>query len=284
MNTKELDEVLDALRKTQWDVELCDTPVPFYDNEVMCGMPASVGDVVKELIMEPHETLSMQAEFYIIAKGDSMVGVGIEDGDWLRVTTQATANDGDVVLALLDGDCTLKSYCEDEDGQAWLVPQNEKYEAFPMSDATEARILGVVCGVVKKAPRVKYGDCIKLIRKAKQGMERKEEYSHAQISRSIQTIAPMVKVARQWYAVCRVLEDLTVVGENDFDAFCQLVKAEVPEHLHLPSRDEMSRMAVQSFKRPVAIWTELNAPVQGKRFRDYLKIAQRMQNLLNATD
>lgn len=58
------------------------------------------------------------------------------------------------------------------------------------------------------------------------------------------------------------------------------MKAEVPEHAHLPVRDEIVRMAVQSFKKPVAMWNELNAPVQGKRYKDYVKIAQKMQDLL----
>jgi hypothetical protein len=71
-----------------------------------------------------------------------------------------------------------------------------------------------------------------------------------------------------------------VVQEEAFATFCDLVKAEVPEHPHLPTRIEMQRMAVQSFGKPVAMWNELNAPVQGKRFGDYVQIAERMQELL----
>ena len=68
--------------------------------------------------------------------------------------------------------------------------------------------------------------------------------------------------------------------EGDFEGFCQRVKAEVPEHKNLPTRAEMQRMAVQSFKKPVVMWKALNAPVQGKRFNDYVKIAERVQELL----
>ena len=56
----------------------------------------------------------------------------------------------------------------------------------------------------------------------------------------------------------------------------------MPEHPHLPPRDEMVRMVTQSFKRPVAMWNELNAPVRGKRFKDYVMIAEKMQELLES--
>ena len=259
---------------------VCDTPIPFYDNIVKCGSPTGVGDIVREVKMVPHATLSMLQEFFVVAGGDSMEGVSIEDGDILRVKAQPTANDGDVVLAMFDGDSTVKTYCEDEKGQPWLVPQNPKYKAFPMSDADDACIVGVVIEIIKQRPRVKFRDCQTLIEEAKEARNMGEEITEGQVSRAIKAIAPMVELGRQWYAVCRVLVDVKVVTEGDFEGFCQRVKAVVPEHPHLPARDEMVRMAVQSFKKPVAMWNELNAPVQGKRYKDYVKIAERMQELL----
>lgn len=276
----DFDQLLELLEKDGRRPMVCDTPIPFYDNIVKCGSPTGVGDIVREVKMVPHATLSMLQEFFVIAGGDSMEGVSIEDGDILRVKAQPTANDGDVVLALFNGDSTVKTYCEDEQGQPWLVPQNPKYKAFPMSDADDACIVGVVTEIIKQRPRVKFRDCQTLIEEAKEARNMGEEITEEQVSRAIKTIAPMVEVGRQWYAVCRVLVDVKVVTEGDFEGFCQRVKAEVPEHPHLPARDEMVRMAVQSFKKPVAMWNELNAPVQGKRYKDYVKIAERMQELL----
>lgn len=276
----DFDQLLELLEKDGRRPMVCDTPIPFYDNIVKCGSPTGVGDIVREVKMVPHTTLSMLQEFFVIAGGDSMEGVSIEDGDILRVKAQPTASDGDVVLAMFDGDSTVKTYCEDEKGQPWLVPQNPKYKAFPMSDADDACIVGVVTEIIKQRPRVKFRDCQTLIQKAKEARDMGEEITEEQVSRAIKAIAPMVEVGRQWYAVCRVLVDVKVVTEGDFEGFCQRVKAEVPEHPHLPARDEMVRMAVQSFKKPVAMWNELNAPVQGKRYKDYVKIAERMQELL----
>jgi hypothetical protein len=121
---------------------------------------------------------------------------------------------------------------------------------------------------------------MKIINKAKREMACQREITQEQVSRAIREIAPMVEVGRQWYAVCRVLEDVKVVAGGDFEGFCKRVRAEVPEHNNLPTRIELQRMAVQSFKKPVAMWNELDAPVQGKRYKDYLKIAERMQELL----
>ena len=116
MDEKELKRIFEDLERQGWQPMVCDSPVPFYDNEVMCGVPNDVGDTVKETMMLPKEFLSMQPEFVVKAKGDSMKGVGIDEGDVLQVVTEVQAMDGDTVMVLLDGEYTIKTYCEDEGG------------------------------------------------------------------------------------------------------------------------------------------------------------------------
>lgn len=278
MDEKELKEIFEMLEQQGWKPMLCDTPVPFYDNEVACGVPNGVGDVVKETMMIPRQFLSMQSEFYVKAKGDSMKDADILNGDLLQVVTAGNVSDGDIVLVYLDDDFTVKTYCEDDEGHPWLVPQNDDYDPIRMEDYENVWIVGVVTQVTKRAPRISYRTCMKIINKAKK--QQPKDIKPEQVAKAIQQVASMVEVGRQWYAVCRVLMDNGVVDEGDYDAFCERVKAEVSEHSHLPVRDEIVRMAVQSFKKPVAMWNELNAPVQGKRYKDYVKIAQKMQDLL----
>ena len=278
MDEKELKEIFEQLEMQGWKPMLCDTPVPFYDNEVACGAPNGVGDVVKDTMMLPKEMLSVLSEFYVKAKGDSMKDADILDGDLLRVEKTCNVSDGDIVLAYLDDDFTVKTYCEDEEGHPWLVPQNEDYEPFRVEDYDHVWITGVVTQVTKRAPRISYRSCMKIINKAKK--QQPKGISPEQVARAIQQVAPMVEVGRRWYAVCRVLEDVGVVAEGDFEGFCQMVRAEVPEHQSLPTRVEMQRLAALSFKKPVEMWNELNAPVQGKRFKDYVKIARKTQDLL----
>ena len=278
MDEKELKEIFEKLEQQGWKPMLCDTPVPLYDTEVACGVPTGVGDVVKETMMIPRQFLSMQSEFYVKAKGDSMKDADILNGDLLQVVTTGNVSDGDIVLVYLDDDFTVKTYCEDDEGHPWLVPQNDDYDPIRMEDYENVWIVGVVTQVTKRAPRISYRTCMKIINKAKR--QQPKDIKPEQVAKAIQQVASMVEVGRQWYAVCRVLMDNGVVDEGDYDAFCGRVKAEVPEHSHLPVRDEIVRMAVQSFKKPVAMWNELNAPVQGKRYKDYVKIAQKMQDLL----
>lgn len=277
---KDFQRLLEDLERLGWQPMVCDTPVPFYDNEVMCGVPNGVGDVVKETMLLPKELLSMQPEFMVRAKGDSMKGIGIEEGDVLQVVTDVQAMDGDTVLVWLDGDYTIKTYCEDETGHPWLVPQNEAYEPIRLEDYERVTIVGVVKKVTKCAPRASYRTCMRIISRAKEKRPEMKAVSPEQVARAVRGVAPMVQVGRQWYAVYRVMVDCKVMKEEDFGTFCELVKGEVPEHPHLPPRDEMVRMVTQSFKKPVAMWNEANAPVQGKRFKDYVMIAEKMQELL----
>ncbi|MBQ9666231.1 MAG: hypothetical protein IJV33_07155 [Bacteroidaceae bacterium] len=279
MDENELKKIFEALRAAGWEPMLCDTPVPYYDNAVMCGVPADVGDVVEdEVRMMPKEFLSMQPEFMVKVQGDSMRDAGIVEGDVVKVVTQVQAADGDIVLAVVNGEVTVKTYCEDEEGQPWLVPQNADYSAFPLRGGDRVWIIGVVKQVVKQAPRIKYRSCIQLINKAKE--QHPVVVSPMQVGRAIRGVAPMVEVARQWFAVYRAMVDASVVGEDDFEGFCTLVSDEVPRHGHLPVRDELQRMATLSFAKPVRRWDAENAPVRGKRFNDYLKIARYMEQLL----
>ncbi len=276
---KEMLVLLKDMTQQGWQPMLCDTPVPCFDNEVMCGVPNGVGDVSEESMMLPKELLALQPEFIVKAKGDSMLGAGIESGDMLQVVADARVMDGDTVMALLDGDYTVKTYCEDDQGHPWLVPQNEAYDPICLDGYEQVKIVGVVKQVTKCAPRANFRTCRKMIDMAKMKEAGTRTVKPERLAEAVRQVAPMVKVGRQWYAVYRVLADCKAVKEDDFDGFCKMVRRTVPEHGHLPRREEMFRMAVQSFKKPVAMWNEGNAPVQGKRFVDYVKIAETLTKL-----
>jgi hypothetical protein len=231
------------------------------------------------------ELLSMHPEFMIPVRGDSMRDAGIVTGDIVRVVADVTLNDGDIVLACIDGEYTLKSYCEDEEGQHWLVPQNDTYSPILLDGKTNVRIYGRVKEIVKTAPRVAYRKCMEVIRKMKKTKETANDeraITPQQVSEAIAAVAPMIVTGRQWYAVYRPLVDLRKVDKGDYEGFCQLVRSIVPDHAHLPTAQEMQRMAVQSFDKPVPLWNERNAPVTGKRFKSYLSIANKVKSYLSA--
>ena len=280
MTEEELKEIFKDLEEQGWKPQLCDTPVPFYDGRVPCGSPNGVGDVECEMAMMPREYLPMNRVFMATVTGDSMKDANIFAGDIVVVESGVSISDGDIVLVRIDGECTLKSYCEDENGNPWLVPQNAEYDAFPLKESQSIYVAGRVRDIIRQAPRIKYNACQKYIRKARAKQLEPEEISQVQISQTIREIAPTITVARQWYAVFRAMVDMNVVGEEDFDTFCTMIKTEVPKHAHLPVRDEIQRMAIMSFTKPVSMWNPDNAPVKGKRFSDYQKTAKLTKQLL----
>lgn len=84
--------------------------------------------------------------FALRVRGDSMVGAGILSGDHVVVRPQQTANDGQIVVARIGDEATVKRL-KFTGGQVWLMPENENYEPI---DGSEAEIIGLVKAVVRK--------------------------------------------------------------------------------------------------------------------------------------
>ena len=115
---------------------------------------AEIGDDdMSEYILLPKTLVGMYPEMFVPVEGDSMRDAGYEPGDRLRVRFGVTAHDGDNVLAMVDGRCTVKSLLTDEDDLRWLVPQNENYDAIELTEGMDVRIMGVVVGVEKASTR-----------------------------------------------------------------------------------------------------------------------------------
>jgi len=86
--------------------------------------------------------------FVVIAEGDSMVDAGIDDGDYVIVKSQPVAEDGQIVVAFIDGETTLKRFFRDEKNKKIILhPENENYEDIAY-DYLE--IQGIAVHVIKK--------------------------------------------------------------------------------------------------------------------------------------
>ena len=83
--------------------------------------------------------------FVLRVVGDSMVDAAICDGDWVVVRQQPTAENGDVVAAMIDGEATVK-VLQRRDGHVRLLPRNDLYEPL---DGDEATVLGRVTAVLR---------------------------------------------------------------------------------------------------------------------------------------
>ena len=113
---------------------------------IACGQPAFAEENIEEYVTLP-ESIFGKGECYILrARGESMIEAGIEEGDLVVARKQNTADNGDIVVALVDGEATLKRFYK-EGNSIRLHPENSTMEDFYVDDCY---IQGVAINVIKK--------------------------------------------------------------------------------------------------------------------------------------
>ena len=90
-----------------------------------------------------------EATFFVRAKGNSMFGAGIFDGDLLVVDKSLTPSSGDIVIAVIDGDLTVKRLIK-HGGIITLKAENSRFKEIELKDGQELQVWGVVTSTVKK--------------------------------------------------------------------------------------------------------------------------------------
>lgn len=283
--SNELKQILLELKAAGLNPQLCDAQVPYFETAVRAGFPAEcwADEAWTEMMEMPRGMLGSHPSFIIDVVGDSMADAGIEDGDRAMVATGVMPRDGDVVVAKLDDGYTIKCYYEDEKGRHWLIPRNDsstKYKPILLEEQETVRVFGVVCNLMKRAPRVAAREMRRAVSKELDRRKKLVAIPEEMVQTTLREIAEEIEVARQWFAVYRAMVDLSVIEAGNFKGFSEMVREAVPQHAHLPVMDDLQRMDVESFSKPVALWDEKNAPVQGKRFRRYVEIAQQTEKLL----
>ena len=118
--------------------------IPIVGN-VAAGSPILAQECVEDYLT--FDTGSRSGEFFALrVRGDSMINAGILSGDKVVVRPQKTAENGQIVVALLDDSATVKRFHR-EKGKVWLLPENPAYEPI---DGTDCSILGLVKAVVRE--------------------------------------------------------------------------------------------------------------------------------------
>lgn len=271
---KELLENLSLLEKAGWNPQVCNFPVPYYDSSVRAGVPTHPGDHTPgEYYCMPRELVGKHPTFVVNAEGDSMQGAGILDGDLMWVKVGVSARDGDVVVASIDNECTVKAFYTDENGQKWLLPCNKNYHPIRLTEDMNVNIIGSVVTTLRNIPRIPYSECARIVNNYICQCVVPMTLGKEEAQEAICQAAPLVKTARQWYAVFRTLVDADVLTSEAYTTFVEWTQEAVPGHGHLPNARELRRMAVQSFSRPVDRWNRDNAPVSGQRYSEYLQVA-----------
>ncbi len=114
---------------------------------ISCGLPLLSEENIEECVTLPASLFGRGELFILRASGNSMIEAGIDDGDLVVIQKQKTAQDGDVVVALVDGENTLKRFYKDEENRRIILhPENREMEDII---TTQCEIQGVAQHVIK---------------------------------------------------------------------------------------------------------------------------------------
>lgn len=150
-----------ALMVVDDDTQAADTHIPIMDNvqrtdivdipvigQIAAGTPILAEQNIEDSFPVPSRFLGKGTNFMLTVKGESMIEAGIMDGDYLLVQQQSSANNGDIVIAMVDGfesEATVKTYYQEAD-HIRLQPENSTMSPIIVKDV---KILGKVKGVFR---------------------------------------------------------------------------------------------------------------------------------------
>jgi repressor LexA len=113
--------------------------------QIAAGIPITADQNIDEIHTLPESLVGKGNVYMLKVKGDSMIDAGIFDGDFVVIREQKTAEKGEIVAAMIDGEATVKTFSK-KDGHYWLLPANDDFAPIPADDA---EILGKVTAVLR---------------------------------------------------------------------------------------------------------------------------------------
>lgn len=113
---------------------------------VAAGMPILAEENITDYLKLPTEIVGEAPSFMLSVRGDSMIEIGINDGDYVVVKEQPVANNGDIVVALLEDEATIKRFYKESD-HIRLQPENSQMEPLIVKDCS---IAGTVVAVFRR--------------------------------------------------------------------------------------------------------------------------------------
>jgi DNA polymerase V len=122
--------------------------LPMFLESVSAGFPSPADDYLESrLDLNDYLVRNPSATFFVRVRGDSMLNAGIHTGDILIVDRSLQPKEGSIVIAVLDGELTVKrlSFAKK---QIFLLPENSKYEPIEITDMMNFEVWGVVTSVI----------------------------------------------------------------------------------------------------------------------------------------
>jgi repressor LexA len=116
---------------------------------VAAGSPVlAIENIEGDVVIDPSFMKKSENSFALRIKGDSMINAGIFEGDLVIVLPVKDAANGDIVVAMINDEATVKTY-ENKKNKIRLIPENEKYSPIEINDLSEFSIIGKVIGVLR---------------------------------------------------------------------------------------------------------------------------------------
>ena len=115
--------------------------------QVAAGVPITAEENIEEYLPLPKQVVGDTASFMLTVRGDSMVEAGIYDGDYVVVREQPVASNGEIVVALIDSEATVKTFYREQD-RIRLQPENSSME--PIYAYGDVTILGKVIALMRR--------------------------------------------------------------------------------------------------------------------------------------
>ncbi len=123
-------------------------PLPFYLSRIKAGFPSPADDYLdKKLDLNEHLIKHPASTFFVKVKGDSMTGAGISSGDILIVDRSLEPKDKRIIVAVVNGDFTVKRVSKTKD-KLFLLTENPKYPSIEIKDGMDFEVWGVVIHVI----------------------------------------------------------------------------------------------------------------------------------------
>ena len=142
---------ISAAEETSYDETGVGDAAPAASYVPLLGRIAAGGPILAEERYEdvfplPKQLVGDGQLFLLEVSGDSMIDAAICNGDYVVVRQEQTAENGEIVAAMIDGEATVKTF-QRKDGHVWLLPHNAAYDPI---DGTHATILGKVTAVLRR--------------------------------------------------------------------------------------------------------------------------------------
>lgn len=156
------DQILAALAKESQEIEVGTTVasifrperttkfrLPLYLNPVAAGFPTHTEDYIDANIdLNRHLVKHPETTFLVRVVGESMKDAGIHPNDMLIVDRSIEVTSGQVVIAVVNGELTVKRIRRNHQNKLWLMPENESFSPIEIDENTDFHIWGVVTNVI----------------------------------------------------------------------------------------------------------------------------------------